>query len=60
MSHCSRNQFPNPATANGLPNSVTRNVRCPLGVASMIDRKSEWIGICNSSPVVLSVFFRAQ
>lgn len=34
ISHCSRNQLPNPATANGFPKFVTKKVRWPLGVAS--------------------------
>jgi len=33
--HCSRNQFPNPASVKGLPNSVTRNVRCSAPIASI-------------------------
>jgi mannose-6-phosphate isomerase-like protein (cupin superfamily) len=40
----SRNQFPNPAGVNGLPNSVTRKFRWPLRVASIIRRSSGWTG----------------
>src|SRR5262245_46595338 len=36
ISHCSRNQFPNPAAVKGLPNSVTRKVICPAVLAHRV------------------------
>ena len=56
MSHCSRNQLPKPAGVKGLANSVTKNVRWPLGVASMIFRNVGVFGDSQLRAVVRSVF----
>jgi hypothetical protein len=44
----SRNQFPNPAAVKGLPYSVTKNVKSPVGLALMTSARTGRIGFSDA------------